>query len=244
MNQLSAKPLLVVVAKEPIPGKVKTRLFPALTFEEAAALYQCMIEDRIQEVVGINDIDLAIAFTPAGARNAFIPFARNGITLFAQRGKNLGERLLNIFIDKLSAGYPAVSIVDSDTPDLPASAVVESFRLLLAEESDVVFGPCHDGGYYLVGMRNPHPELFTDIPWSTENVLKATLKKTGEMSLKTELLDWWDDLDTVEDLMGYYKKYSAGTIINNKRGRKTQTFLSSLKIINQFRVGSESRLTF
>lgn len=232
MDRSINRALLVVVAKQPLPGKVKTRLSPQITLDDAAALYRCMLDDRLEEVGRLEGIDLAIAFTPAGARDAFLPLARNGIALFAQRGGDLGERLHNIFIDTLSAGYQAVSIIDSDSPDLPAATVAESFRLLLAKEADVVLGPCHDGGYYLVGMCQPHPELFTGIQWSTAEVLPATLKKAAGIGVTTELLSWWNDLDTFEDLVVYYKKYQ-GEINVNRRGGKTQAFLSALKSINE-----------
>jgi uncharacterized protein len=228
MKPLTEKMLLVVVAKEPVAGQVKTRLSPALTPEEAAALYQCMIADRLQEVGELEGIDLAIAFTPAHAREAFVPLTRHGHSLFAQRGNDLGERLHNIFVDAFAADYQAVSIIDSDSPDLPRTMVRESFRLLLSQGSEVVFGPCRDGGYYLVGMREPHPELFENIPWSTASVLAASLEKAGKTGLKTELLSCWNDLDTYEDLLVFYEEYSRGRGADKRPGWNTFAFLSRL----------------
>lgn len=217
---------MVVVAKEPVPGKVKTRLTPALTQEEAATLYQCMLEDRIQEISCLDEIDLAIAYTPADAKGIFTRLTPPGFSFFSQRGKDLGERLSNIFIDTFAAGYETVAIIDSDTPDLPRSVIKESFQLLLSQKSEVVFGPCHDGGYYLIGMCRPHPELFDNIPWSTVHVLEATLERVKGKGLKSKLLAFWDDLDTFEDLIGYYKKYCSRER-RNRCGEKTMTFLSN-----------------
>ena len=214
MDKKHAKLLLVVVAKAPVPGQVKTRLVPHFTPEEAAGLYRCFLQDRIQEISNLEGIDLTIAFTPADAEDTFVPFARNGIKLFAQRGRNLGERLHNIFLEMLAVGYDAVSIIDSDTPDLPRSIVEQSFHTLISERADAVFGPCDDGGYYLVGMRQPHPELFLGIPWSTGAVLALTLERSKILGLKTKLLPGWNDLDTVEDLIGFYNKHK------NKAGEK------------------------
>jgi len=228
MKPSTSKMLLVVVAKEPVAGQVKTRLSPALSPEEAAALYQCMLADRLQEVGGLVGIDLAIAFTPANAREAFIPLTHPDLGLFAQRGNDLGERLHNIFVDAFAAGYEAVSIIDSDSPDLPRALVRESFNLLLSRGTEVVFGPCRDGGYYLIGMREPHPELFENIPWSSEVVLASTLEKAGKSGLKTELLSCWNDLDTFEDLLDFHKKYSGEQEPGNRRGGKTFVFLSRL----------------
>jgi hypothetical protein len=225
--------LLVVVAKEPVPGKVKTRLFPELSPAVAADLYRCFLHDRIQEVSTLNEVDRAIAYTPEDARETFITLALDGFELFAQQGKHLGERLNNIFLEKLSQGYKAVSIVDSDSPDLPKSLIKESFELLLSKRVEVVFGPCHDGGYYLVGMRKPHPELFRNIPWSTENVLSVTLEKARKMGLNVKLLSTWNDLDTFKDLLEFYNKYKDRPLSKDWAASKTFSFLSRLEKINK-----------
>ena len=232
MDKQLAK-LLVVVAKEPVPGKVKTRLFPELSPAVAADLYRCFLHDRIQEVSTLNEVDSAIAYTPEDARETFITLALDGFELFAQQGKHLGERLNNIFLEKLSQGYKAVSIVDSDSPDLPKSLIKESFELLLSKQADIVFGPCYDGGYYLVGMRKPNPELFRNIPWSTENVLSVTLEKARKMGLNVKLLSTWNDLDTFEDLIEFYNMYKDRPLSKDWAGNKTFAFLSRLKKINK-----------
>jgi len=220
--------LLVIVAKQPLPGQVKTRLFPKLSPAAAAGLYRCFLQDRIQEVNNLNGVDRAIAYTPEDAREAFSSLALEGFELFAQQGKHLGERLNNIFLEKLSKGYKAVSIVDSDSPDLPKSLINESFELLLSRRTDIVFGPCYDGGYYLVGMRKPHPELFRDIPWSTENVLSVTLEKARKMGLNVKLLSIWNDLDTFEDLVEFYNMYKDRLLSKDWAGSKTLSYLSRL----------------
>ena len=232
MNKKLTK-LLVVVAKEPVPGKVKTRLSPELSPAIAADLYRCFLHDRIQESSTLNEVDRAIAYTPEDARETFTTLALDGFKLFAQQGKNLGERLNNIFLEKLTHGYKAVSIVDSDSPDLPKSIIKESFHLLSSKQAEVVFGPCRDGGYYLVGMRKPHPELFRDIPWSTENVLSVTLKKARKMGLNVKLLSAWNDLDTFEDLLEFYTKYKDRPLSKDCPGNKTFSFLSRLEKINK-----------
>jgi hypothetical protein len=225
--------LLVIVAKEPLPGKVKTRLFPKFSPEVAADLYRCFLHDRIQEVSTLNGVDRAIAYTPEDARETFTTLALDDFELFAQQGKHLGERLNNIFLEKLSQGYKAVSIVDSDSPDLPKSLIKESFELLLSKQADIVFGPCYDGGYYLVGMRKPNPELFRNIPWSTENVLSVTLEKARKMGLNVKLLSTWNDLDTFEDLIEFYNVYKDRPLSKDFAGSKTFSFLSRLEKINK-----------
>jgi rSAM/selenodomain-associated transferase 1 len=234
MDKKFEKLLLVVVAKAPVPGRVKTRLIPHFTPEEAVDLYRCFLQDRIMTMNTLKGVDLAVAYTPADARDMFAPFSRNGISLFSQKGKDLGERLNNIFLEKLAGGYDAVSIIDSDTPDLPKRTIQESFKRLLSNQTDVVFGPCYDGGYYLVGMRKPHPELFyDDIPWSTETVLSYTLEKAEKHGIKTDLLPRWRDLDTFEDLVVFYTQYKNQRREKHWAGEKTFSYLSRLKRINK-----------
>ena len=227
--------LLVVVAKAPEPEKVKTRLLPNLTPVEATGLYRCFIQDRIREIGRLTDIDLAISYTPVDSREYFTQFISNGFQLFPQRGDDLGERLYNIFADKLNQGYSAVSIIDSDTPDLPRSIVRQSFQLLGSDGVDAVFGPCHDGGYYLVGMCRPHPELFQDIAWSTESVLQETLGRAKKLNIKTKVLARWNDLDTFEDLVKYYHKYIDELPDGDWTGCETFKFLSHMKRVTNHR---------
>jgi hypothetical protein len=231
----------VVVAKEPVPGKVKTRLFPELSPVDAACLYRCFLHDRIKEISTLNGIDRAIAYTPDEARETFAAFASDGFELFAQRGKSLGERLHNIFLEKFDQGYNAISIVDSDSPDLPMSVVEESFHLLFSKQAEVVFGPCYDGGYYLVGMRKPHPELFRNIPWSTENVLSTSLEKARKMGLDVKLLTRWNDLDTFQDLLDFYNTYKDRRPSRDWAGKQTFAFLSRLKKIVCYGNGLKTR---
>ena len=235
-----AKLLLVVVAKAPVAGEVKTRLLPHLTPDEAVALYRCFLKDRILTVDSLKGVDRALAYTPEDAGDMFVSFSGNGIDLFSQKGRDLGERLNNIFLDKLAAGYQAVSIIDSDTPDLPQSLIRESFKRLLSNQTDVVFGPCHDGGYYLVGMRRPHPELFEDIPWSTERVLSKTLEKAEKLGVKTDLLPWWNDLDTFKDLVDYYRKHKNQLNERHWAGKNSFLYLSRLEKINKGCAGDYS----
>ena len=175
MQPRREKLLLVIMAKAPIPGEVKTRLLTDITPAAATDLYCCFLQDRITEMSLLQGIDLALAYTPEDAKTYFTAFPSLGFELFPQSGQDLGERLHNILVQKSIEGYDAIAILDSDSPDLPRSIVQEAFALLTSGRAEAVFGPCFDGGYYLVGLLKPHPELFQEIPWSTALVLKKTL---------------------------------------------------------------------
>jgi rSAM/selenodomain-associated transferase 1 len=228
-----AKTLLVIVAKAPVPGAVKTRLCSDLTPATATELYCCFLQDRIAEMGALKGIDLAIAYTPADSKAHFAAFISNGFALFPQQGQDLGERLNSIFVQKSTEGYDAIAIVDSDTPDLPKAVVQESIDLLTSGRAEAVFGPCYDGGYYLVGLRRPHPELFRDIPWSTVTVLQKTLETAAKISIKTELLRYWNDLDTFADLLAYYHQYKDTPPESDWAGKKTFQYLAHLESITR-----------
>jgi rSAM/selenodomain-associated transferase 1 len=227
------KKLLVVMAKDPVPGQVKTRLQPRLSPADAADLYLCFLEDRLRDVASLPEIDRAVAFAPATAASRFASLAPEGFLLFPQRGSNLGEKLESLFSTTLALGYEAVVVTDSDSPDLPRSLLRDAF-VLLAGGSDVVFGPCRDGGYYLVGMRAAAPGLFANIPWSTSRVLEQSLTNADRLGLKTGLLPPWQDVDTFEDLLAFYGRCKEALPGEDARARQTLSFLEKMARTGSF----------
>ena len=216
------------MAKQPTAGKVKTRLSPPLTPVEAVDLYRCFLQDRLLAMSAMPDAEVAIAYTPARARTVFADCSPENFHLFAQRGKDLGDKLTNIFREKLSEGYAAVSVMGSDSPDMPNRLVRSSFELMLNQRVDLVLGPSPDGGYYLVGAKKLYPELFADVPWSTDKVLVTTLEKAARLGLQTELLPPWNDLDTFQDLVLYHQNYLHRKIESDVAGKITYSFLVNL----------------
>jgi rSAM/selenodomain-associated transferase 1 len=198
--------LLIIFAKEPAPGQVKTRLCPPLTPGEAARLAECFLADILAEMASLSGLPLALAFAPAGARKYFRTLTPKGAFLFPQQGADLGERMARAFDWGFAQGFTEVLLRGSDTPDLPAGVVQEAREVLAAGPARVVLGPAHDGGYYLVGLRGPRPELFRNIAWSGPMVLNATLERARRLSLPVHLLPDWRDLDTFEDLEQFLRQ--------------------------------------
>jgi rSAM/selenodomain-associated transferase 1 len=190
---------VAIMAKAPRAGGVKTRLCPPLSPEEAAALYECFLRDKIAQVRALAGADGVIAFTPDDARGVFEALAP-GFHLLAQRGADLGGRLLNSLAALLRDGRPGAIAVDSDTPTLPTEFLGEAVRLLSSAAIDVVVGPSEDGGYYLIGLRQPCPALFEEMPWSTPAVLPETLRRAEAKGLRVACLPPWFDVDTAHDL--------------------------------------------
>jgi len=203
--------IVVIVAKEPVPGRVKTRLCPQLSAGEAAEVYALFVQDMVEELArlvpgpcpGGPGNAVALAYTPEGAEAAFKTLLPATVPLFPQQGRDLGERLGGIFRKLCDEGYKQVHIINSDSPDLPCDVIRESIRRLEELRTDLVLGPCRDGGYYLVGLKRPVPELFAGIPWSTERVLATTVQRARRLGLSFALLEPWDDMDTYADLLHF-----------------------------------------
>jgi rSAM/selenodomain-associated transferase 1 len=194
-----ARTALAIMAKFPRPGAVKTRLCPPMDAWEAAALYACFLRDKVDTVRVVAGALPVIAYTPAGCRRFFERLAPDFL-LVAQRGGDLGARLAGTFEELFAGGCTAVLAVDSDTPTLPAAYLREAVERITTPAADVVIGPSEDGGYYLLGLRAPHPGLFEDVPWSTPAVVPLTVRRARAAGLQiAELPPWWD-VDTGPDL--------------------------------------------
>ena len=195
---------LVIFAKTPVPGQVKTRLCPPLTPDEAATLHGSFVLDtleRTKAAVGKLklDMDRYLACAPSSTHVFFkIMEERQGVKLIDQVGDDLGARMHHVVETMFSRGYRRTIIIGTDIPTVP----LEYFRqaLTLLENHDLTIGPALDGGYYLIGMNKPMPELFVDIPWSTDQVLRLTQEKAARLGLKTALIQPWRDVDTLDDL--------------------------------------------
>jgi len=190
--------VVVVMAKRPVPGKTKTRLCPPLTPLEAAELYEALLRDSIDLVSSLRGIELAIAVTPRTAVGQMGSFAPRGARMLAVDGADIGECLRGATEQLFSEGFTRVVAVNSDGPTLPAEYVERAVAMLA--NSDVVLGPAEDGGYYLIGMRQKQPGLFTDIAWSSSRVAVQTLERAAAAGLTVAQLPSWYDVDTPAEL--------------------------------------------
>ena len=196
------KEALVLLAKAPREGEVKTRLLGALSQEEARRLYIAFLSDTfalMEEVMEEREeLTMALCYTPEGEEEAFEEVEREGSLMFPQRGESLGARLTNCFADLFALGFESVVVIGADSPTLPGEYVFDAFECFETDD-DVVIGPAEDGGYYLVGMRKLHKRIFEDIPWGGDGVLDATIERAKEAELDLVLLPEWRDVDRPED---------------------------------------------
>jgi hypothetical protein len=190
------------MAKAPFAGEVKTRLIPPLTPGEAAALNVCFLRDMATNIKSISETVASglVVYTPAGSESAFDGVLPDGFKLLAQRGPSLGERLCNATEDLLKHGHSAVCLINSDSPTLPRSILIRAIESLALGGDRVVLGAADDGGYYLIGLKQAHWNLFDRIAWSTSDVLARTTQRAAEIDLPVELLPAWYDVDDAESL--------------------------------------------
>jgi rSAM/selenodomain-associated transferase 1 len=191
------------MAKAPRPGKVKTRLSPPLTSEQAAALNICFLQDTTRNIATVSASGQAaglISYTPVGDESLFDHLLPVDFALIPQRGDTFGERLLAAAQDILACGYASVCLIDSDSPTVPAAALQQAIADLSRPGDRVVLGPSHDGGYYLIGLKAAHPEPFTNITWSTATVADETRQRCRDANLELIELPLWYDVDDATTL--------------------------------------------
>lgn len=183
---------LGIFVRVPVTGRVKTRLAPPLTPDEANQLYSAFLADLVPRLERLRKVETTVFYDgdDPGPLRALLPPRAH---LVAQEGENLGERLAGAFDRLLVGERDAAVIVGSDSPDLPLPFVKRAFLKL--KHRDVVLGPASDGGYYLIGLRRPQPGLFGSVSWGTTSVLDETLRQVEALGLACSLLPLWYDVD-------------------------------------------------
>jgi len=193
------KRCLIVFAKEPIKGKVKTRLSPYLAESQCTELYKAFLKDIISIAQRIRCEERILAYECDTEEPVYLKKIARGFLFYRQKGKNLGQKMHNAFKFARDNKASKVVIIGSDFPNLPISFIEEAFCQL--GTNDIVVGPSSDGGFYLIGLKNPNSGLFKGIQWSTNRVLKDTLKNAMGLKKKVARLNKWYDVDEPETLI-------------------------------------------
>jgi uncharacterized protein len=197
---------ILIFSKFPRLGHVKTRLKPFLTDQQCLDLHVALLKDSIQKALQTTG-DPILYLT----ENLDLPFSA-GIQIRQQSGEDLGERMSNAFRESLNL-YDQVLIIGIDSPTFPLSFFQEAFRRL--ENHDIVLGPSEDGGYYLIALSKPIPEIFQNIPWSTEKVFTMTLERLA--TRKVSLLERCFDVDQPADLQRLRNELKDVPYLSNTR---------------------------
>ncbi len=187
---------LVIMAKAPRPGAVKTRLAQSLPVEAVTELYRCLLDDSLTLAQSLHAVDVAV-MCPASDVEELTRIVEGAAHVVAQRGEGLAAGLNSVFAH-FATGRQRVIAFNSDSPHLPASVLESAFDVLASH--DLVVGPTHDGGYYLVGAKAAHPTLFDRDSMGTETALDAFLARTRELQLSVGFTDPFYDIDVAGDL--------------------------------------------
>lgn len=194
-------PAIVVMAKIPRPGHVKTRLRPILSDVQCAELSKCFLLDSVAKADKISP-NVIIAFTPDDGKDEVRDLVSGKQSYIPQIGSELGERLESAIAGADNHGFGPVVVIGTDSPTLPASYVQSAVEHLTANANGVAIGPTDDGGYYLIGMSRLQKGLFSGISWSTGRVFEQTISNAKEIPGVNILeLPRWYDVDEPADLV-------------------------------------------
>jgi hypothetical protein len=182
---------IIVIAKEPVPGRVKTRLTPPFTPEEAAQLAEAALGDTLAAAAAAPFVRRVLAL--AGTAGPWLPA---GFHVIAQSGGGLDERLGRAFADVYAWRPLPVVLIGMDTPQVTPSLLADAAAPLVSGEADAVFGPAEDGGFWLLGLRRPDPALIAGVPMSTADTGRIQLERLLDAGLRVRTMPELVDVDT------------------------------------------------
>ena len=220
---------VILFAKLPVAGEVKTRLQPRLSAAQAAALYRAFLLDCAETAAATTAARKVIAFSPAGSAEAFREMLGSRAAAFdfvPQPDTDLGNRVEVLFEHSFERGGDRTVVLGSDSPSLGPDLIDRAFDLL--RSSELVLGPCCDGGYYLIGQRRPGRGLFRNIAWSSSRVFRQTVEAAAGLDLA--LLPPWYDVDTAADAAFLRDHLEALERTGRRWGRRSLQQLRALDL--------------
>src|ERR1700676_4126353 len=188
---------LVIMAKAPKPGRVKTRLAQNFPLTAVTAFYRCLLDDTLALARSLSDVEVAI-MCPDSDVNELAGLENNEASVVPQKGEGLAAGLTSVFAHFAKGHQRRIIAFNSDSPHLPRSVLEDAFETLAAH--DVVVGPTHDGGYYLVGAKASHPRLFAGDGMGTSSALERLLSRARVLELSVGFVDSFYDIDVADDL--------------------------------------------
>jgi uncharacterized protein len=226
---------VAVMAKASQPGFSKTRLCPPLTPEEAADFNTAFLQDvaaNILTAATSTEINGYMAYSPPGCAPFFESILPDRIGLLECCLPDFGDCLFSAITQLFDHAHQGAVVLNSDSPTLPTSLLVETAEVLARPGDRMVLGPSTDGGYYLLGLKQPHKRMFEDIDWSTERVARQTLERANELGLSVHTLPAWYDIDDVTALRTLHAELCANirftTMLQPYNASKTAALLRNL----------------
>jgi uncharacterized protein len=222
---------LVIMAKAPKPGMVKTRLMQSLPSSAVTTLYRCLLEDTISLASSLSGVEIAV-MCPESDKNDLVHLLGDTVQVVAQKGEGLAAGLISVFRHFTAAGRRHVIAFNSDSPHLAPSVLDSAFGVLSTH--DVVVGPTHDGGYYLVGAKAAHPSLFEGDGMGTRTALDRLLTRAKMLDLSTGFTEPFYDVDVANDLVQLARELQ----VDPRKAPRTATWLKEWQhAVEQLRYG-------
>lgn len=188
---------IIVMAKVPTAGTVKTRLQPFLTTEQCGELAECFLLDTVNKIKNPAH-ELVVAYSPSEKRDDLTEILGNKYLFVEQKGDNLGEKMFNAFEFVFSQNADSVVMIGTDSPTFPVKFITQAFENL--QIADVILGETEDGGFYLIGLRILRKEIFENVEWSSTQTFAQTIKNIESIGLKVAFLPVWYDVDFPADI--------------------------------------------
>jgi uncharacterized protein len=200
LDAAEQRAVIIVMVKAPRAGEAKTRLMPLLSERDASAIAACFVQDV---VAGARRVarDVIVAYTPPDGLKTLQSLLPRDLLWMEQQGADLGARLEAAVWRAAALGFRPIIVIGADSPTLPPRLIEEAIRALAMDEADLVLGPAEDGGYYLIGFREPVRNLFQSVAWSTSFVYRQTAEAAARMGLRLRQLPLFYDVDTPADLL-------------------------------------------
>ncbi len=209
---------VIIFAKEPVPGRVKTRLAKEIGADEACRIYQTLLDCTMKAIAPLKTTKYM--YLPPGDRCWLHAEEQKDLCIRTQIGTNLGERMQNAFAECFAYLHERIVLVGSDCPGLNPSLLRKAFQAL--RRADTVFGPAADGGYYLIGQADTCRDVFSGIPWSTEKVWAYSRKRLEINNWSFDLLPVLEDIDTLADWQRYEHKLADDRTGITQSGERKQ----------------------
>ena len=191
------KRAIIIMAKVPWSGNVKTRLEPFLDSGECAALAEAFLKDAAAKAKAVCE-NVILAYSPGEEINALRKFLPSQSIFIEQTGRDLGERMFNAFKFAFDQKTDSVVMIGTDSPTFPFDFIEQAFEFL-ETNSDVVLGKTEDGGFYLIGLRKPESEIFKNVAWSSAETFEQIYKNIQSQNLHLREVPSWYDVDTPMD---------------------------------------------
>lgn len=210
---------IIIMAKVPIAGKVKTRLEPHFSPEQCAPLAAAFLQDAAAKAKKVCE-NVILSYSPAEEINALKRILPSQSIFIEQTGRNLGEKMFNAFRFAFERNLDSIVMIGTDSPTVPADFIEQAFEFLELE-TDVVLGSAEDGGFYLIGLRALRQEIFENVEWSSRKTFEQVFRNVMNLNLRLREVPSWYDVDEPKDL----EKLRRELLHNeNARRRAPKTF--------------------